>query len=144
MEKQSHLSLLFNIVHFCRKMLKGDAHIHGALLSTAVLHASHRWCPALSAERECSQELNTWDDVPRSLVQQKCPRFVLGKYLVRNSAWIRTEVFFRGLWQSIQANSFKSFPTHCSPIILPFDANRKYWQGDKMNCGRCFLNLFLY
>jgi hypothetical protein len=69
-KEQRRLSLLFNIAHFCRNIVKGDAHIHVALLSTAVLHASHRRCSALSAEGKCWEELNIWNDVPRRLVQQ--------------------------------------------------------------------------
>lgn len=113
MKKHSHLSLLFNIAHFCRKMLKGDAHIDVALLSTAVLHASHRWCPALSGERKCWEELNTWVDVPRSLVQQKHPRFVLGNYLVRNMAWIRAEFLFVAF-----VSSFRQIPLSHFQLIV--------------------------
>jgi hypothetical protein len=69
-KEESRFDLSFNIAHFCRQMVKGDAHIQIALLSTAVPHAPHRWCPALSGERKCWEELNTPDDVPRSLVQR--------------------------------------------------------------------------
>jgi hypothetical protein len=51
---------------------------------------------------------------------------------------------FRGFLQSLQANSYKSFPVFLSPISLSFYASRGYWQRDKIIYERSFINFFVY